>query len=118
MPMQMLAVVFTTPFFKFNVPIAITTVWLSNPLTMPFMYYIEYLTGTFLLGMEKLHVEMTVAWFKHHVDDIFIPLYVGTFFYAIIISGVVYYASNWLWIHSVKKQKRHQKKKDNRNNPK
>jgi len=114
MPMQMLAVVFTTPFFKFNVPLAITIVWLSNPITMPFMYYIEYLTGSFLLGLEQLHVEMSMAWFKSHLNDIFVPLYVGTFFYAIITSVVVYFAANWLWIKSVRHEKRHQKRKDNK----
>jgi len=114
MPMQMLAVVFTTPFFKFNVPIAITTVWLSNPITMPFMYYLEYLTGTFLLGMEHLHVEMSIEWFQKHLDDIFIPLYTGTLFYSITISTLIYYLVNWLWINSVKKEKRHQKRKDNK----
>jgi len=113
MPMQMLAVVFTIPFFKFNVPLAITIVWLSNPITMPLMYYVEYLTGSFLLGMDQLNVEMSMAWFKNHLNDIFIPLYVGTFFYAIIISIVVYFAANWLWIKSVHHEKRHQKRKDN-----
>ncbi|WP_297441712.1 DUF2062 domain-containing protein [Sulfurimonas sp.] len=118
MPMQMLAVVFTTPLFRFNVPIALAMVWFSNPITMPFMYYIEYLTGNFLLGMEALHVELTMHWFKSHLGDIFLPLYVGTFFYAIIVSIAVYYGVNWLWIKSVRHEKRHQKRKDNRNKKK
>ena len=113
MPLQMVAVVFTTPFVKFNVPIAISMVWLSNPITMPFMYYLEYITGTFILGMEHLRVHMTIEWFHGHLGDIFIPLYVGTFFYAITVSVLVYYGVNWLWIKSVHKEKRHQKRKDN-----
>lgn len=115
MPMQMLAVVFTIPFFRFNVPIALTMVWLSNPITMPFMYYMEYITGTFLLGMDALHVQMSLKWFEHHLDDIFIPLYTGTLFYAIIVSSTVYFTINWLWIKSVHHEKRHQKRKDNQN---
>ncbi len=114
MPMQMLAVVFTTPIFRFNVPIAIATVWLSNPVTMPFMYYMEYLTGNFLLGMDSLHVELTMQWFQEHLSDIFIPLYVGTLFYSISVATIVYYGVNWLWINSVHQEKRHQKRKDNR----
>ena len=114
MPMQMLAVVLSTPLFRFNVPIAISMVWFSNPVTMPFMYYMEYKTGTFLLGMDSLHVELTIEWFKHHLQDIFIPLYVGTALYSIVGSILSYYAINWLWIHSVKKEKRHQKRKDNK----
>jgi len=106
MPMQMLAVILTTPFIRFNVPIAIAMVWLSNPLTMPAMYYMEYLTGNFLLGREGLHdVELSIDWFTEHMEDIFVPLYVGTAFYSIVVSFLIYLLINWLWIRSVKKEK-------------
>lgn len=118
MPFQMLAVVLCTPFFKFNIPIAIAAVWLSNPVTMPFMYYIEYLTGNFILGKEALSVELSAGWFRDNIGDIFIPLYVGTLFYAITVSTLVFYIVDWLWIKSVHKDKRHQKRKDNKNKSK
>jgi len=111
MPMQMAAVLATTPFIRFNVPIAISMVWLSNPFTMPPMYYMEYLTGNFLLGREGVHdVELTLAWFKHNLGDIFVPLYVGTAFYSIVISGLIYLGLNWLWIRSVRREKRDKEK--------
>ena len=113
MPFQMLAVLAMTPFLKFNVPIAISMVWLSNPITMPFMYYMEYRAGAFILGKPHLHVELTVQWFQNNLGNIFIPLYTGTMLYAIIVSVAVYYGVNWLWIHSVKKEKRHAKRKRN-----
>ena len=106
MPMQMLAVVATTPFVRFNVPIAISMVWLSNPFTMPPMYYMEYLTGNFILGLEGIHdIELTVAWFKNNLGDIFVPLYVGTAFYSIVVTSIVYLILNRLWVHSVKNEK-------------
>jgi len=111
MPMQMLAVVLTTPFIKFNVPIAISMVWLSNPLTMPAMYYMEYLTGNFILGKPGIeHIEMSLEWFENNIGDIFIPLYVGTAFYSIVVSYLIYLLINWLWIRSVKIEK-HRKEK-------
>ncbi|MBL0687614.1 MAG: DUF2062 domain-containing protein [Sulfurospirillum sp.] len=115
MPMQMLAIVFSTLIFRFNVPVALGTVWLSNPVTMPFIYYIEYMTGNFLLGGDTLDIELTTKWFSAHIDAVLIPLYVGTFFYSTIVSTLIYYSSNWLWINSVKKEKRHQKRKNNKN---
>jgi uncharacterized protein (DUF2062 family) len=107
MPMQMLAVIASTPFFKFNVPIAISMVWLSNPFTMPPMYYMEYLTGNFILGYEGIHdIELTLEWFKANIDDIFIPLYVGTAFYSIVVTGVIYLILNRLWVNSVHSEKK------------
>jgi len=108
MPMQMLAVISMTPFFKFNVPIAISMVWLSNPITMPFMYYMEYQTGNFILGHEGLeNIELTLNWFSNNWDTILIPLYVGTIPYSVFVSLFVYYVINRLWILSIKKEKPH-----------
>jgi len=106
MPMQMLAVVACIPFFKFNVPIAISMVWLSNPVTMPFMYYMEYQTGNFILGKEGLeNIELTLDWFSNNWDSIMLPLYIGTIPYSLIVSTLVYYIINILWIKSVREEK-------------
>jgi uncharacterized protein (DUF2062 family) len=111
MPMQMLAVMATTPFVRFNVPVAISMVWLSNPFTMPPMYYMEYLTGNLILGREGIdNIELTLDWFTQHMDDIFIPLYVGTAFYSIVVSSIIYFVINRLWINSVKREKYQQEK--------
>ena len=102
MPMQMLAVIATTPFLRFNVPISISMVWLSNPFTMPLMYYMEYLTGNFLLGREGVdNIELSLQWFSENLDAILVPLYVGTAFYSVVFSGFVYILINRLWISSV-----------------
>jgi len=92
MPMQMLAVMAMTPFLRFNVPVAISMVWLSNPFTMPPMYYMEYLTGNFILGREGLSdIEISMDWFSENWDNIVIPLYTGTAFYSIVVSSLVYF---------------------------
>jgi len=105
MPMQMAAVLMFMPFFRFNVPIALAMCWLSNPVTMPPMYYMEYLTGSFLLGIEPEPVEMTLEWFKDNLDNIFIPLYFGTAMYSIFGSLAAYWAVNHFWHGSVHKEK-------------
>jgi len=111
MPMQMLAVVLTTPFIKFNVPVAISMVWLSNPLTMPFMYYMEYKTGLLILGKSGIDdIELTLDWFAEHWEDILVPLYVGTIPYSTVVSFLVALLVNWLWRKSVKRAKQ---KRDN-----
>ncbi len=112
MPMQMLAVLAVTPFIRFNVPIAISMVWLSNPITMPFMYYMEYKTGIFLLGTEGLNnIELTLDWFSQNWDTIIVPLYVGTVPYSTLVSLIIYYIINILWINSVKKERIKKSKK-------
>lgn len=104
MPFQMLGVIATTPFMKFNVPIALATVWLSNPITYPPLWYLEYLTGNLILGKEGLdNIELTMQWFQEHWNDIVVPLYVGTAFYSTVVAYLIYLLANWLWIKSVNK---------------
>jgi len=106
MPMQMAAVLLFVPFVKFNVPIGLAMCWLSNPITMPPMYYVEYLTGSFLLGIKPAPVEMTLTWFSSNLDNIFIPLYFGTALFSIFGSISGYLLVNYLWKLSVERDKK------------
>ncbi len=107
MPFQMLGVIITTPLMRFNVIIGLATVWLSNPVTYPPLWYLEYKTGNLILGKPGLeNVELTMSWFQNHWDDIVVPLYVGTAFYSTVVSYLIYLFVNWLWIKSVHKAKR------------
>ncbi len=115
MPMQMLAVILVAPFFRFNVPLGVSLVWITNPFTMPFIYYIEYITGNFILMREGVcDIELTMEWFTDNIANIFVPLYTGTLFYSLLFSIGGYYLVNWLWILSVHedKKRRGQEKDD------
>jgi uncharacterized protein len=104
MPAQMVAIVLLQPLFRFNLPLAIAMVWITNPLTMPFIYLVEYKTGAFLLGLNHLpHVAMSLKWFEAHFDDIILPLYFGALFYSTLFSLAGYYAIQRLWILSVRR---------------
>ncbi|MCF6331496.1 MAG: DUF2062 domain-containing protein [Sulfurimonas sp.] len=114
MPMQMALVIAMMPFLKFNVPIALAMVWLSNPFTMPLMYYMEYITGSYFLGIEILDAEMTIKWFTDNLDDIFVSLYIGTIFYSVVVASLGYWLVNYFWkssVHRDKKLHRHHRKK-------
>ena len=111
-PLQMLVVIVLMRFLKFNVPVAIALCWISNPLTMPFIFYIEYLVGGFLLNIEIETIQISVEWFNNNFQDIFIPLYFGALVVASFVSISFYFLINYLWIHFVKKNKKiHYKKR-------
>jgi uncharacterized protein (DUF2062 family) len=107
MPMQMAGVMAVTPFVKFNVPLAIAVVWLSNPITYPPMFYIEYITGNFLLQRDALaDIELTMDWFSANWDLIASSLYAGAFFYATVVNALMYILTNYLWVKSVHKERK------------
>lgn len=90
MPLQMLAVLLCTFIGRFNLPIALALCWITNPFTMPFIYYIEYVTGSYLLGIPLADLEISAKWFMDNFDNIILPLYVGAFFYSIVLSLLFY----------------------------
>ena len=110
MPMQMAAVLLFMPLFRFNVPIALAMCWLSNPITMPPMYYIEYQLGSFILGIKPQPVELTLEWFSNNMDNIFIPLYFGTLIFSVVGSIAAYWIVNHFWKSSVQREKKKPRK--------
>ncbi len=109
MPFQMLAVLAVLPFFAFNAPIALVLVWISNPLSMPFIFYVEYLVGEMLLMRSSedtaQSAEISLAWFENNIEAIVVPLYTGALFCGIVLSVVGFLLVNRLWIRSVRKER-------------
>jgi uncharacterized protein len=105
MPMQILVVVTLVPFVRFNLPLAILLLWFNNPLTMAFIYYIEYRTGSILLRIDTSKAHMSLHWFTTHMHEIFLPLYVGTLVYSTVFASFFYIVTNYLWRRSVLKEK-------------
>jgi hypothetical protein len=103
-PAQMLFVVVTTALIRFNIVIALVLVWLTNPLTMPFIYYGEYELGRALM-MSGRHVEMEMSmeWIAGHYTEIVAPLFVGATAAASLLSVAGYLLADRLWIRSVRR---------------
>ncbi|MEA3383815.1 MAG: DUF2062 domain-containing protein, partial [Campylobacterota bacterium] len=109
MPLQMFAVLLFTFVGRFNLPIALALCWITNPITMPFIYYVEYITGSFILNMDLVEVELTVLWFNSNIKNIVIPLYTGSIFYSTLFSTMAYYTINYRWKSIVYKKRRKNK---------
>lgn len=117
MPLQMLAVILCVPFLKFNVPLGVSLVWITNPLTMPVIFYAEYLLGNLLLVREGVeNLELSIEWFQNNLDNIFIPLYFGAFISAIVLSLTARYLIMHLWKKSVHKEKFDKRSKTKKQN--
>lgn len=121
MPMQMMAVVLMVPFIKFNVPIGVGLVWITNPVTMPFIFYGELIVGdliTFNPISQDLNFMIdlfTMDWFStaflSKLMEIIIPMYMGALFTAIVMAVSGYYGIRYLWWRSVHQEKLEKEKR-------
>ena len=115
MPMQMLAVVLMIPFIKFNVPIGVSLVWITNPVTMPFIFYGELIIGDLLTfspvsqDLDFMVELFTMDWFTtdflSKLMEIIVPMYIGALFTAVVLSVGGFYLVRYLWWRSVHHQK-------------
>ena len=67
MPLQMLAAAASAITGRANLPISIGLVWLTNPITMPPVFYCSYKFGAWLMNTPTLQMpdHITISWVGH-----------------------------------------------------
>jgi len=85
--------------FRANLPISVALVWVSNPVTMPPLFYFCYLVGTWILGAptQAMQFEITWAWLTHELLTIWQPFLLGCFVVASTMSVLGYFGMHGFW---------------------
>ena len=117
MPFQMVAAAFIAIVTRVNLPISVALVWISNPITMPPMFYFTYRVGTWILGEppQNPEFEISLEWMANSLADIWQPLYLGSLLCGVIaaILGYSLMRGFWRWhvISNLRKRRERWKKK-------
>ncbi len=103
MPFQMVAAAVVGVFVHSNLPISIGLVWISNPITIPPIFYFTYKVGTEVLDMpvRPLEIELSVDWALTKLGAIWEPLLLGSLICAIVFSCMGYVGIRLVWRFNV-----------------
>ncbi|MGD8430404.1 MAG: DUF2062 domain-containing protein [Ectothiorhodospiraceae bacterium] len=104
-PAQMLLAAGAAILFRVNLVLSVLLVWVSNPLTMPPIFYFNYLVGTWLIGKPVLATGFrpSLQWFWHQLEVIWKPLFLGSIVVATLVSLAGYGAVHLFWrLHVVR----------------
>ena len=114
-PIQTLLVIGLCFWWGANLPIAIVIIWLSNPLTIPPMFYLTYKLGSSILGTEVDSLSFTLSWewFSQLGVDILLRRFVGSLLSGILLASAGYFFILFLWRWKVIRN--WEKRKDLRN---
>jgi uncharacterized protein (DUF2062 family) len=96
---QMLIAAAAAIALRVNLPISVALVWVSNPLTIPPMFYFSYRLGAWILGThpERSAFEMGFWLDWHNWIDILAPLTVGSLVCGIACATIGYLAVQAIW---------------------
>jgi uncharacterized protein (DUF2062 family) len=98
-PFQMILATIGSIWFSANLPIAIALVWITNPLTMPPIYYAVYKFGAWMLNTQiNTQAYFSVDYLFDTFGQIWQPLLLGSFVVS-TISAVIGYFGVLIFYH-------------------
>jgi len=106
-PFQMLLGAAGAILFRVNLPLSVALVWITNPLTMPPMFYFTYRVGVWLMGIppnhEEFHFELSYDWLMSGLGAIWQPFLLGCFVAGSVSALTGYLTIRGLWrLHLVR----------------
>lgn len=89
-PFQMVLAAGAAILFHCNLALSVVLVWITNPATMPPIYYFAYKVGAYLMGIPPgtFNFELSIDWFTSTVQDIWQPLLLGCFICGVITAAL------------------------------
>lgn len=98
-PFQMLLAAAAAILFRVNIVISVPLVWISNPLTMPPMFYFAYLLGARILGTPAGHFkfELSIEWLSNSLTRYGGAFVLGCLVMAVCSSLIGYITIRLLW---------------------
>ena len=99
-PFQMLLGAIGAIVFRVNLPLSVALVWVTNPLTMPPMFYFAYVLGTWILGdtaSGHIAFELSYEWLANELVVIWEPFLLGCLILALASSLGGFLVIRGLW---------------------
>ena len=98
-PFQMVVAAIGARLSRCNLALSVSLVWVTNPLTMPLIFYCNYRLGTFILGepVREAPTRISTRWIAEQMHDILPPLVVGSLVTAIVLALVANVGIRLIW---------------------
>ncbi len=105
-PLQTVIAAAFAIYFRAHIPLSVVLVFITNPITIPPMFYFAYRLGSFLLGMEPESVPMDLSWqwFTTTLSQIWRPLLFGSLILGVVSAMVGYLSIHLIWRNNIKKR--------------
>ncbi len=117
-PFQMVLAAAGAIMLRTNLPLSVSLVWITNPITIGPMFYFAYVVGTWVLGVPEkdFSIEPTLTWLMNEMLLVWKPLVTGSLLLAIFSAALGYFTMNTIWVMAVRnrQQRRRERRRENR----
>ena len=93
---------------RVNLPLSVALIYITNPITIPPMFYAAYKLGAIILGepVQSVEFSLSVEWLQTTLELIWQPLLLGCLIVAVLSALIGYYGTHLLWrLHIVQRLK-------------
>ena len=110
-PLQMLLAAALAITVRGNIPIAVSLVWLTNPITMPAVFFCTYQTGAWLMDVpaRTLPDELTWEWITTQLSTLWQPFLLGSVVTGLVLGALAYFMTmiylRW-WVARQRKRRK------------
>ena len=122
-PGQMVIAALLAVLLNCNLPLSVSLVWITNPVTMPPIFYLAYRLGALIIGVpvEPIHFELSFHWLAYSLASIWQPFLLGCLLCGLFFGSLGYFVVNMLWrwrvVRHLRERKRRRTKRDVNSDP-
>jgi uncharacterized protein len=82
-----------------NLPLSISLVWITNPVTMPAIFYLAYKVGAMIIDapVGELSFELSFYWLTHSLAAVWKPFLLGCLICGLFFGCLGYFIISQLW---------------------
>ncbi|WOJ95743.1 DUF2062 domain-containing protein [Congregibacter brevis] len=112
-PGQMLLAALGAVMLRCNLPISVGLVWITNPLTVPAIFYLAYQVGALIIDVPIKEIEfaLSIQWVEEELLRVWRPLVAGCLLCGLFFGSLGYFVVNVLWRIRVARQWKKRKKR-------
>ena len=99
LPIQMILAALISLRVRCNLPLAVGLCWISNPVTIPPLFYFSYRVGAAVLGTrpQALEFQLTWEWISSSMGMIWQPFLLGCLICGFFFGSLGYFTVELLW---------------------
>ncbi|MDH5172908.1 MAG: DUF2062 domain-containing protein [Gammaproteobacteria bacterium] len=98
-PGQMPVAALLAMLLRCNLPISVSLVWITNPLTMPALFFMAYKVGALIIDVPvtPLEFELSYHWLTNQLANVWQPFLLGCLVCALFFGCLGYFVISMLW---------------------